>query len=287
MVEEAVMEAAALGRPFQLGTLYDCRNDKIIPEFRVTTSDTIDDKISALKVDGSLKVSLLAGLVNVDGAAKYFRDTKKSNKQARLTLQYCSTTRYEELTMDHMALDKISHPNVFESDTATHVVTAVLYGADAYFVFDREVSSNESKEKIEGELSLTLSKLKFLNVSGEASLNMGDSEIETAEKFTCTFHGDFKLAANPSSFKEAMHVYTNLPNMLGENGEHAVPLRVWLYPLVKLDSRAARLQRDISTHLITDTVKTVEALSMAEIECNDLLREKSSQMPFCQNCRIT
>lgn len=30
-VRENIIETAALGRPFQLGMLYDCRNDVIIP----------------------------------------------------------------------------------------------------------------------------------------------------------------------------------------------------------------------------------------------------------------
>uniref|UniRef100_A0A3B4XWF8 Uncharacterized protein n=1 Tax=Seriola lalandi dorsalis TaxID=1841481 RepID=A0A3B4XWF8_SERLL len=292
------IEIAALGRPFQLGTLYDCRRDVLVPgvtlwdpdqlqkntsvqhqhntEFNVTASDSIEEKSNLLNISGSLKLSLLGGLVNVGGSAKYFQDTKKSHKQARMTLQYKTTTKFETLTMSHLTHGQVSHPNVFEDDTATHVVTAILYGAGAYFVFDRESSSEDDKKQVEGEAKLTFNKLKFLTAKGEGSLNMNEQDKAAVERFSCTFHGDFKLPANPTSFNEAVSVYRNLPNMLGENGEHAVPLRVWLYPLVRLDSRAARLQRDISNSLITYSSQTIESLNQTEMRCSDIIKDAAA-----------
>ncbi|XP_018541902.1 uncharacterized protein LOC108889762 [Lates calcarifer] len=295
---EGTIETAAVGRPFQLGMLYDCRKDALIPgvtlwdlkelqkntsvqqqnntEFNVTASDSIEEKSNLLKISGSLKLSLLGGLVNVRGSAKYFQDTKKSQKQARVTLQYNATTKFETLTMSHLAHGQVSHPNVFEDDTATHVVTAILYGAGAYFVFDRESSSEDETKQVEGEANLTFNKLKFLTVDAEASLNMDDKERAAVEKFSCTFHGDFKLPSNPTSFTDAVKVYRTLPDLLGQDGEHAVPLRVWLYPLVKLDSRAARLQRDISRALITCSSETIESLNRTEMRCSDLLKDTAA-----------
>ncbi|XP_042560128.1 verrucotoxin subunit beta-like [Clupea harengus] len=293
-----IIKTATLGRPFQLGMLYDCRNDALIPgetlwdlvdlqnntsvqqqhntEFNVTTSDSIEEKSHSLQLSGSLKLSLLGGLVDVAGSAKYFQDTKKSHKQARVTLQYRTTTKCETLTMDHLARGKMSHPKVFEDDIATHVVTAILYGAGAYFVFDREASSEDDRKQVEGETNFTFNKLKYVTVDGEASFNMNDEEKAAAEKFSCTFHGDFQLKTNPTSFSDAVSLYKNLPRMLGENGEHAVPLKVWLHPLVKLDSRAAKLQRDISNSLITYSSDTIESLTMTEMRCSDILKDTAA-----------
>ncbi|XDV48062.1 hypothetical protein PO909_017559, partial [Leuciscus waleckii] len=157
------IETAALGRPFQLGMLYDCRRDALVPGIRlwsqeqlqqnistkpqintvftVTASDSIEDKSRLLNIDGCLKLSLLGGLLNVSGAANFLKDTKNSFNQQRLTLHYHSTTKFEEMIMNHLAGD-MAH---YDNEVATHVVTAVLYGADACFVFDREVSSGEDK----------------------------------------------------------------------------------------------------------------------------------------------
>ena len=245
-------------------------------EFNVTTSDSIEEKSNSLKLSGSLKLSLLGGLVTVGGSAKYFQDTKKSLKQPRVTLQNRTTTTFETLTMTHLAHGQMSHPNVFEDDIATHVVTAILYGAGAYFVFDRESSSEDDRKQVEGDAKLTFDKLKFLKVDAEASLKMDDKEKAAVEKFSCTFHGDLQLTTNPTSFSDAVSVYRNLPDMLGENGEHAVPLRVWLYPLVKLDSRAAKLQRDFSNDLITYSSDTIESLTMTEMRCRDILKDTAA-----------
>ncbi|XP_058873353.1 uncharacterized protein LOC117967698 [Acipenser ruthenus] len=294
-VENEIVEMAALGRPFQLGMLYDCRNDSLIPgitlwdpqelrkdteersqhktEFSVTASDSIEDKASALKASAALKASLLGGLVEIEGAAKYFNDTKKSKKQSRVTLTYHTTTLYEQLTMKHLGKGKVSHPNVFEDGTATHVVTAVLYGADAYFVFDREVSTDEKQQHIEGNMKVAISKLKSVTIEGEGSLDMTDTEMDDVKKFSCTFHGDFRLGSNPSTFQDAVEVYKTLPKLLGDNGEHAVPVKVWLYPLIKLDSKAAKLVRNISDQLVTCSQTALEQLHAVEMQCNDMIED--------------
>ncbi|XP_067292718.1 NACHT, LRR and PYD domains-containing protein 3-like [Pseudorasbora parva] len=290
-----VIETAALGRPFQLGMLYDCRKDALIPgitlwdpeklkqslqvhpkintDFNVTASDSIEDKSNLLNVDGSLKLSVLGGFVNVSGAAKYLKDTKKSFKQQRLTLHYHSTSRFEELTMKHLIPADTVHHEVLDNDTATHVVTAVLYGAEACFVFDRDVSSDEEIKTVEGEAKVAFEKLKCISVDASINLKMNDTQKNAVRKFTCTFYGDFQLPSNPTSFEDAIKVFSDLPNLLGEKKELAVPLRVWLYPLDKLHSGASNLQKDISMDLILETESAIENLNTTEMKCNDLLKD--------------
>ncbi|XP_075773026.1 verrucotoxin subunit beta-like [Pelodiscus sinensis] len=288
------IEMPALGRPFQLGMLYDCRNDALIPgitlwdleelrkdvnrkpqpraEFEVIASDTIEDKASALNVSASLKASFLGGMVEVSGSAKYLNDTKTSKQQARVTLQYSATTRFEHLTMSHLGVGNVSYPTVFEQGTATHVVTAVLYGAQAFFVFDREVSSSKKVKEIEGSLQIAIKKLPKISVEGAGSVKLDEKDKLNADKFNCKFHGDFALEKNPTNFQDAMTIYSTLPARLGKNGEKAVAMRVWLYPLTKLDSRAARLVREISLTLISDVQTALEHLKELDMQCNDMVK---------------
>ncbi|XP_033020894.1 uncharacterized protein LOC117055468 [Lacerta agilis] len=284
------VEIPALGRPFQLGMLYDCRKDALIPgitlwghdslqkdlcikpqpktEYEIIASDSIDDKTSALNVSGSLKASFLGGLVKVEGSAKYLQDTKKSTKQARVTLQYKATTKYSQLTMSHLGIQNVTYPAVFEHGTATHVVTAILYGAQAFFVFDRNVSSSESVEDIQGSLKVMIEKMA--TIGGEAAIRMNYQERNHANQFNCKFYGDFSLENNPVTFEDSIKVYTALPKTLGTNGEKAVPVRVWLYPLTKLDSKAAKMVREISLTLILNAQTIMEQLSEIDMRCNDL-----------------
>uniref|UniRef100_A0A8C1X7Y3 Fibronectin type-III domain-containing protein n=1 Tax=Cyprinus carpio TaxID=7962 RepID=A0A8C1X7Y3_CYPCA len=293
-----VIETAALGRPFQLGMLYDCRKDALIPGITlwdkeqlqqsirahpqintglsVTASDSIEEKSHLMNIDGSLKLSLLSGLVNVSGAAKYLSDTKKSFKQQRLTLHYHSTTRFEALTMNHLASGNIGYYEVFDNDTATHVVTAVLYGANACFVFDREVSSDEDKSTVEGEVKAAFEKLKGISIGAQIDLNMNENQKTAVQKFSCMFYGDFQLPSNPASFEDALRGFADLPKLLGDNKELAVPLRVWLYPLDKLHSSAAKLQKEIHTSLIRNLESVIECLNITEMKCSDLLKDAPS-----------
>ncbi|KAF4116571.1 hypothetical protein G5714_004060 [Onychostoma macrolepis] len=288
-----LIKTAALGRPFQLGMLYDCRNDELIAgirlwnkeqleqntcsrpqintEFNVTASDSIKDKSNLLNIEGGLNLSVLGGLVQVSGSAKYLKDTKTSFIQQRLTLHYHSSSEFKELTVNQLPSENIPDD---VNGIATHVVTGILYGADACFVFDRQVSSDEDKRTVKGEVKVALDKLMgIISLDANADLNMNDKEKTAVKDFTCRFYGDFQLQTNPTTFEDAMKVFADLPKLLKENQQLAVPLRVWLYPLHKLHSRASKLQKDISMDLIQETESVIESLNTAEMKCSDLLED--------------
>ncbi|XP_056119615.1 uncharacterized protein LOC130096936 [Rhinichthys klamathensis goyatoka] len=307
------IETAALGRPFQLGMLYDLRRDALVPGIRlwsneqnistkpqintvftVTASDSIEEKSRLLNIDGCLKLSVLGGLISVTGAANYLKDTKRSFNQQRLTLHYHSTSKFEELIMNHFASGDMAH---YDDGVATHVVTAVLYGADACFVFDRNVLSDEDKRVIDVDVEAVFGKL--ISISAGANINLNDSLKTAAQKFKCTFYGDFQLSRNPTTFEDAMKVFEDLPKLLGENKELAVPLRVWLYPLDKLFSRVVKFQHEISTGLSSDLESVIESLNTTEMKCSDLLtdtpastftafHDKINEMKKnCYQCRLS
>ncbi|RXN24387.1 stonustoxin subunit beta-like protein [Labeo rohita] len=233
-----LIKTAALGRPFQLGMLYDCRKDELIAgirlwnkeqleqnscsrpqintDFTVTASDSITDKSNLLNIEGRLNLSVLGELVQVSGAAKYLKDTKTSFIQQRLTLHYHSTSEFKELTVNQLSSENIPD---HDQDIGTHIVTGILYGADACFVFDRQVSSDEDKSIVKGEVNVALDKLLgVISVDANADLNMNDNEKNSSKKLnTCTFYSDFQLPSNPTTFKDAMKVFADLPKLLKEN----------------------------------------------------------------------
>ncbi|XP_039374203.1 stonustoxin subunit alpha-like [Mauremys reevesii] len=292
--ETAAIEMPALGRPLRPGMLYDCRSDTLIPgitlwntdtlnkqvgttmqhktEFQIIASDTMEAKASALSLSGSLKASFLGGLVEVSGSAAFLNDTKKSKNQARVTLQYSATIKFDQLAISHSECQNISYPAVYDQKKATHVVTAVLYGAQAFFVFDREVSSSESVEEIQGNMKLMVEKLPKISGGGEGPVKMEYKKASKAENFSCTFYGDFALENNPVTYQDAMEIYSILPKLLGDKGEKAVPVRVWLYPLQLLDSKAAKLVREISITLIFDAQTALEQLTELDMRCNDMMK---------------
>ncbi|XP_037643291.1 uncharacterized protein LOC119498440 isoform X1 [Sebastes umbrosus] len=294
-----MMEVAALGRPFSLGMLYDCREDSLVPgmtlwdhddlmrnisdrpqnynDFEIVASESIADKSSALNVEASLKASFFGGLVEVGGSAKYLNDSKNSKNQARVTLNYKTTTKFQELSMNHLGRGNMKHGEVFDKGLATHVVTGILYGAQAFFVFDREVSEKEDHQDIQGNLKVMIKKIPCFDIKGEGSLKMENKDKENVEKFSCRFFGDFSLQKPPTSFQDAVEVYQSLPKLLGANGENAVPMKVWLLPLTTLDSSAAKLVRQISITLVQESQRVLEDFSELEMRCNDALKTTTAQ----------
>ncbi|XP_075071613.1 stonustoxin subunit alpha-like [Mixophyes fleayi] len=293
------IEMSALERPFSLKMLYDYRDDKLIPgvtlwnrealrenvastpqdntSFEFIASDTVSDKASALNIAASLKASFLCGLVEVGGSASYLNDTKTSNNQARVTLKYSRTTGFEQLRMDHLGVQNMTYHDVFDKGTATHVVTGILYGAQAFFIFDREVSTSEKTQEIQGNLQVMIKKIPLVSIEGSGELNMNDKDKEDVRKCSCKFHGDFALERNPVTYEDAIKIYTDLPNLLGENGEKAVPVKVWLYPLRTLDSKAAQLVQEISANLVFKTEHIIQQMADVTIQCNDLMKHPAAE----------
>uniref|UniRef100_A0A8C1ZMI7 SNTX thioredoxin-like domain-containing protein n=1 Tax=Cyprinus carpio TaxID=7962 RepID=A0A8C1ZMI7_CYPCA len=265
-----VSNSCELLKPFLISgvTLWDKKS--LREDLKISSSDSISSKSSLLNVSASLKASFLGGLVEVGGSAKFLHDTKSSNQQSRVTMHYSETSRFDQLTMTQ--LGQITYPQVFEQKTAIHVVTAVLYGAQAFMVFDRSFAEDENKQDIEGELNVMVKKIPEFSIEGKGAIKMTDEDNKKAENITCTFHGDVHLEQNPTTYKEAVEVYKKLPTLLKRNPENAVPIKVWLYPLSLLDTKAAQLQREISTRLISNTEDMMEGLEEVQRTCNDLSR---------------
>ncbi|XP_060754950.1 verrucotoxin subunit beta-like [Neoarius graeffei] len=291
-MEPKIIQMAALGRALYPGMLYDCRSDSFIPGVtlwdkqalsngldvhdqtktyvNLAASDSVSEKANLLDVSASLKASFLGGLVEVGGSAKYLTDTTSSTRQCRVTMQYSQTTKFEQLTMKE--LGNITYPQVFEQKTATHVVTAVLYGASAFMVFDYTSAENENKQVVEGSLYAAVKKIPTISIEGQASLQMSESEKNLAENMNVTFYGDYELEENPTTYTEALRACKRLPSLLKERGSKGVPVTVWLYPLTLLDRRAAKLVREISMSLVSKTENLLEELSEVQRRCNDLIK---------------
>ena len=221
-----------------------------------------------LDVDASLKLSILSGLVHVEGAEKFLNDHKSSKKQARVSLKYSLTTKFEQLKMDQ--LGNFEYTDVFGKDIATHVVTGIVYGADAFFVFDREVGENEDMKKIHGDLKVKVGGLPELEnlAIGKGSVDTNAGDIKDDEQLHCTFYGDVILPKHPATFHDAVQVYRELPELLKAK---SVPKKAWLYPLGRLDNRAQRMVHEITPRLIDELLVVIECLHDVIMRSNDLI----------------
>uniref|UniRef100_A0A674DZ26 Uncharacterized protein n=1 Tax=Salmo trutta TaxID=8032 RepID=A0A674DZ26_SALTR len=287
---------AALGRPLDLGMLYDCRSDSFcsgtvyvslwdnstiafmrqslprpLTEVKCIEGDSLQDRFRALDVTTPLRASVLSGLVEVGGAAGYLNHPGQSTLQDRVTLQYRTTTR----------LDMLSH-RVLQEETdrtqrkATHVVMAVLYGAQAFFIFDSKHINRQRNARREKTEMLDVIK-KMLNTINSEDIfsSLTDSEKVNSLLYQCTLHSD----VNPTTtmdYNTAVEVYQSLPKRLGQRGEKAVPVRVWLHPLKNLDHAAACVAFQISEDLLLRAEKVLEHLRQVTMRCQEIMSDPTN-----------
>ena len=285
----------ALGRPFDLGMLYDRRSEKLIlgktlwsPDHliqavntvtkpctnsEVLAEDTIDDKTSALNIEARIKLSFLGGLVNVQGAAKYLDDRKTSSNHCRVVLKYEITTELKQLTMEHLGRGKVQYPEVFDQDIATDVVVGILYGAKAFFIFDQEVSKDESLKEVHGNMEVLVKSLPGISIDGRGSVDITEDQKKKTEKMHCKMYGDFRTEGSPTTYEEAVRVYKQLPSLIGEKGENAVAVQVYLRPLSEIDTKGQRMVREINANFISKTCDIQEHIQCMGSRCSDLMRE--------------
>ncbi|CAF1353371.1 unnamed protein product [Adineta steineri] len=296
----------ALGQPFQLGMLYDQRRDQIIAgitlwdpdelrtkinstpkpytNYELVTEDSLNTKTHVLGIEAELKLSVLSGLVSVSGAAKYVDDQKTSNSQARITGKYTTTTQYDELTMNQLAeqnikyTDVLNHPEI----NATHVVVGILYGADAFFIFDRTMSSDENYKDVQGKLNILVKQIPALTIDGHGQLNLNENQKNSSNNLTCKFYGDFRFNNIPTTFEGAVKLYCELPTMINHtDGIEGVPKKVWLHPLNAFAQyKIAKIVRNISCSLIDLSINRMEHLNELKIKINDLIDQNSALFDY-------
>ncbi|CDQ91990.1 unnamed protein product [Oncorhynchus mykiss] len=105
--------------------------------------------------------------------------------------------------------------------------------------------------------------------------SLTDSEKVNSLLYQCTLHSD----VNPTTtmdYHTAVEVYQSLPKHLGQRGEKAVPVRVWLYPLKNLDHAAACVEFEISEDLLLRAEKVLEHLRRVTMRCQDTMSDHTN-----------
>ena len=293
-----------LGRPFQPGMLYDARNHAIGPQLwtekqleaaivtqecpqqkhELVAEDSTADKMSSVNVGASLSMSLLGGMIDISGSARFAIDNKTSKHHSRVALRYTSTTESEDIPLAMLQELMKSFPSIFESrgdGAPTHVAFRVVYGSQVFMVFDMMSNKEENQMEIQGKLQATLKLGVPLMEGGGAEI---DADINTDDKsfvnrISIKFYGDgVQLAYNPTSYQEALDVYKNLPNMTGEKG---APQMVWLYPLSNLVPSETPIKiPELSPEFTGKVHQLVDNIQDLQVRCSDILSKTNSNLRY-------
>merc|ERR1712223_365971 len=239
-----------------VGQLYDGKTDQLLfdrflwsditvnqanitsVETDVYIEESIVERASHMSVSASVQLSLFAGLIKISGSASYVNDQIETDEYVRMTFSYHK--KGKQVTAD-------SGKSVIDSSMcelgATHVVTEVKYGFNAFMVFESKESDSYSKQDIAGNLDILIKKIPSTEISGTGNIEMTDDEENIANSLTFRFHGDTVIDPPPQTFDESIEVYQSLPAASLEN-ERVVSFSI--APLSDYCSQEDSILNDIS-----------------------------------------
>ncbi|KAI7800848.1 hypothetical protein IRJ41_013613, partial [Triplophysa rosa] len=279
-----IIEVAALGRPLSLGMLYDTKSDSYsqtsslwnnnitasmrvsLPrpqtDVKVLDGDSLQDRFRALEMSSVLRTRVLHGQLEVNGAAAFLNHPVQS--EHRVTLHYKTTTRLD--TISQTLLQEGVSPSLIHSTTATHVIIAVSYGAQAFFVFDNERFGTETFT----EMKHVIMKLMSTSCEQEILSSLTNTERDNSSFYKCSVYIDVGDWKSPVPFNKAVEIYSSLTKLLG--CEKAVPLKVWLYPLKKLNKTpACAALNGVSKSLMLRVENVLDQMNKQTRTCQDFM----------------
>ncbi|XP_071833385.1 uncharacterized protein [Apostichopus japonicus] len=277
----------ALGRQVSLGQLYDCRSEEVIASKSLWSSDviskavktsaqkntahniltdvTFDRKLKLFGIDNNLKASIMTNLVSLTGSSRYLYDQVPFNNHEKVTLHYKCSTKLEELDLENLIKEKTLCPEVFTYGIGTHVVCGILYGGEAFFVFDSLLS-----DECQGSsMSLHGAVAELVNIRSYETghLSLPRELAEQTNAISCKLYSDFRTPYSPNKYRDAAKLFNSFPHYVEGSGTQAIPVEFLLYPLCKINSFAAYPVRHVSVNIVSQLENTNNHLNKLITDC--------------------
>jgi hypothetical protein len=265
MSTKGLIERQAIGRSGMIGSLYDIRTDEFVmgnlfnrsSDSFIQTSDCANvsywldfhnsqkETLDYLNIEASLKIGVMAGLLKLEGSAKYLQQTKTNSNTIRVTFLYKATTKQEDLQISTKDLHEYFSPYAFENPDVTHVVVGIQWGANVAATFERTVEKRDDVKRVEGILGASLQKVAF-SISGEAKVNVTNEEKADLESLKISFSGDVLIEDCPQTIDQVMKVYRSVPSLIKPlNNGKGKPLTFTLCSLKQV-AEMTKFERNIT-----------------------------------------
>merc|ERR1719430_430066 len=296
-----VMEIPTLGRPVMLGELYSMYKDQFMPSFSLwsyediekskTTllipsaeedfdyGETLDDRFKKLDVKASLKASFQAGMVELSGSARVLQLETDYEHKAHVRLSYLSKTRSESLGQDLTckAAPRCARfsANTMDENSPTHVVSQIIYGGNAHFVFEEDIDADEDILYVYGKLSVTV-KLAIMKITGEGEVTYNKTSSNNDTYIKIKMFSDFIVEQQPISVEQAIGENQKISSYLGsrdDNYNYSVPMKAVLIPISQYCPEAqTSLEENIGESLIEEAVMKYTMLQDTDKTLERLLK---------------
>ena len=291
------IERSSLGRILSLGDLYDARKDAAagvnifngpLPATIIESTDNanlqvgyeitdrISEKFRKLSVNAELQLSVLAGMVNLQGSAKYLKEEKQSAKAGRINLLYSITTKLEKINICNLELKEIIDLDAIECFEATHIVVGIYWGANCVITSEYANQENKKQTEVDGLLKLAADKITY-GVKGEGQGNYEDGDNEDTKNFG--FHGNCDVATDedlPTTLPQVIDFVKKLPKLVGkDNNGKGKPLSYVLLPIssvikyFKYEKQIDFVLKQLKDASVLRFVHLFEEISLLRQQIND------------------
>ncbi|KAI9556598.1 hypothetical protein GHT06_016388 [Daphnia sinensis] len=227
-IEQRVMEMVVLESGFQVGDLYDYRNDRILTaegrksskigsamkennnfslKFECSDSSSMSNKMENMGLDEHFLASFMAGLIEKPRGASKYLSSCCSSSQAAHVLICRAKSKVVRLDLQHLAIQdvKLLHDTWTKTKSPktkanpTHIVVGVTYGAEAYCVLTQDLKDAETDDDSREEAEQFLSKIaRKIEDALEEKLDLAEfrQQFEMKEKkqlsnIKCYLYTDF------------------------------------------------------------------------------------------------
>ena len=278
----------AVGRRAFIGSLYDVRSDQFeggnlfnqeLASSLILTTDCasseyfVDENLSQkdtfnkLNIDASMKLSLMAGLVNVEGTAKYLNQTTTNSRTVRVTLIFNVKTKQQHLQVSMADLCNYFSSDALENPNATHCVTGITWGARIAATFEETFSTSERAEEFQGQLAASLKKVT-INVNGKADVDNTEKTNSKFHSLKISFSGDVLIEDVPNTVDDVFNIFKKVPSMLKQlNDGKGQQLEFELYPLKTMADKfkyQLRIERLVVNTKMSNTNKSFSYILILE-----------------------
>ena len=175
------------------------------PNYKTTISrgETVTSKLSDLDISAELKVSILGGLISLEGSAKYASRAKEEKNKVSISLVLNLLTAKE--TIDVFEMEKQANQEVIEAAVGTHVVSGIQWGAQAVVTFSAVASSKEDAKELGGKLRASLASIPCVKAEAKVDIDFKEEEKLSQDYISVEVDADLLPDTGPpKSVEEAL-----------------------------------------------------------------------------------
>ena len=118
-------------------------------------------------------------------------DEKKYSRSVRDTMKYHTTSKQKQLIPNETT--KNNWICAKKDLDATHVISEVTYGFNAFLMFEKAYDKTEQAKEIGGSLHVLIKKIPSFSIEGSASVDFVENQTDFKNSISFQFRGDTKL----------------------------------------------------------------------------------------------